>query len=125
MRRGAVAVVMLVLLTLVVTVAAVWLRQTALLAEQCKLAEQAAQAECLAESALRRAAVQLVAKRDYAGEKWSVAAESIGRAWPAEAVIKVTTPADQAHRRRVEVEATFPAGTPAGSRVSRTVEMDF
>jgi hypothetical protein len=76
---GAVLLVVMACLAIAMTLIVGWARIAVLENRQVRSAEDHLQAEWLAESAIQRAAAQLVANSEYPGETWRVTAADVGR----------------------------------------------
>ena len=66
-----------------------------------------------------RAVARLGASADYAGESWEVPAAELGGRGSATVAIRVEPVADRPTRRRVRVQADYPAGSERRVRQSR------
>ena len=104
-RRGVALIVMLILLTIVLAAAGLWMAAAARLRDLVQQEEHAVQSQLLAESALRRATLQLRINPGYAGETWTSSGEK-----PGEAIVRVEAVVDRPQQRRVRVTARFPQG---------------
>jgi Tfp pilus assembly protein PilX len=116
-------VCVLVCLTLLMTLYAVWMRSLLLERQQARAEEDRVQAEYLAHSALARAAARLDSDAAYQGETWH-ARPAAGERSPVGTVeIKVEPVEGQAHARLVSVDARYPAedAATARSRQSKTL----
>ena len=82
-------------------------------------AERLAQAAWLAESGMDRAVTRLSASGDYAGEVWEIPAEEFGGRGSAKVSIRVEGVADHSDRKKVRVQADYPAGSSLQARQSR------
>jgi hypothetical protein len=82
------------------------------------------QAGWLAESAASRAAAHLAVDPKYAGEVWELAPDEFGGTSAGRAEIRVETVADQPGRRRVRIQADYPASTDIRARHSQQWTMD-
>jgi Tfp pilus assembly protein PilX len=141
-------------LAIAMTLVVGWARIAVLENRQARSAEDRLQAEWLAESAIGRAAAQLLVNTEYQGETWQVTAADVGRlpvgsATPetekdaatapdagstvlGHAMITVERLSDRPGARRIRVRADFPianaAGTTAGvatNRISKQTVFDF
>ena len=107
-KRGAVLAVTLVCLLVVTMLGGLLLR--ALLLERRQSAQRSRQAQTmwLAESAVARARARLAATPDYAGETWTITAETLGDRWPATVTIRVAAVDASPQARTIVVEAVYP-----------------
>ncbi len=125
-RAGVVLLIVMVCLAIAMTLVVGWARIAVLENRQARAAEDHLQAEWLAESAMGRAAAQLLANPDYQGESWHVTVADLGRA-PAKgdagaagtivgtALITVESVPDNATARQVRVRADYPTANAAGT----------
>ena len=118
-RRGLTAAAVLVCLMVVTLASGVLVKQGVAYREQVRAQERRLQAEWLAESGVDRALARLAAKPDYTGERWEVAAETLGR--PAVVTIEVDPPSAQHEDRIVRVRADYPPDPPRRIRCTREV----
>jgi hypothetical protein len=81
------------------------------------------QAAWMAESGLDRAAARLAADPKYRGEIWTVPAEVFGGEDSAMVRIEVDSIANGANRRKVRVQADFPAQPQHHARQSREADI--
>jgi len=119
--RGAAMLVTVVCLAVIAALGASLLR--ALVAEhrQTLRRRDQMQAFWLAESAVQRGVVRLVAAREYAGEQWQVEMETDGRRVRGEATIRVEAVEGNAQARRIVAEARCPAEGAAGVLQQREI----
>lgn len=87
-RRGGALVIALVLLTVASLLGVVVVRSVIAHARQLQRTPWRLQAEALAEAGLNRAAVQLRASPDYAGETWQIPAADLGEHFAARVDIR-------------------------------------
>ena len=78
-RAGAVLLIVMACLAIAMTIIVGWAKIALLEDRQARSAEDRLQAEWLADSAIQRAAAQLLANSEYSGETWRV---DRGRFWP-------------------------------------------
>jgi type II secretory pathway component PulK len=107
-RRGVVLIAVIVGLAIA---AAIWFAviKTAVTERTVVRNQQwALQARELAMCGIERAAAQLAADSDYAGETWHVPAASLDDRHAAEVVIEVVSDEAQPRRRSVRIEAHYP-----------------
>ena len=109
----------LVCLLVVTLVSGVLVKQGVAYRRQVRAQERRLQAEWLAESGIDRAFARLAAKPDYAGERWEIAAETLGQ--PAVVTIEVDPPSAQNEDRVVRVRADYPPDPPRRIRCTREV----
>jgi len=107
-RRALLVLSVLACLTLVMLLAAAWLRIIVLERQQLRAQQNRLQAEYLAQSALSRAAARLAANPDYDGETFRVSAESLGAGSPATVTIRLEA-GDDPQARLVTASAQVPA----------------
>ncbi len=86
--------------------------------EQCRL-----QAGWILESGVDRAAAQLAADGDYAGEIWSLPPEEVGGRYDGEVRIHVESVEGQPSWRQVRVVADYPVDVPRRVRHTREFRM--
>jgi Tfp pilus assembly protein PilX len=120
-RRGLASVVMLVALFVLGLIAIALVKVAFARRAEVARNERLAQADWLADSGVDRALTRLEASVDYPGESWTIAADEFAGRGPAVVAIRVETPPDQPGRRRVRVEADYPAGSILRTRQSRTI----
>lgn len=89
-------------------------RLTLSIQHQARIDAQTMQARWLAESGLERGAAKLAADRNYKGETWQIDAKQLPGG--AEVRIEVLPVEGQAGRRRLQVEAAYPAQEPVARR---------
>ncbi len=124
-RRGGVMVAVM-LCVLVVSLISVSLVKLALAQRrQVRRAELQLQAECLAQSALDRAATRIQADPNYSGETWERSAESFPGNRAGVVRIVVASVDAKTTQRRVSVVADYPAGTEQRARVSRETTIEL
>jgi Tfp pilus assembly protein PilX len=107
-RRALLVLSVLACLTLVMLLAAAWLRILVLERQQLRAQQNRMQAEYLAQSALSRAAARLAANPKYDGETFRASAESLGAGSPAAVTIRVEA-GDDPQDRLVTASAQVPA----------------
>ena len=115
-RRGTVLIIIIVLLLIAVMIAGSIVPMLVMDARQIRGDRSALQAQRLAESGLRRAAVQLAADPGYQSEIWSPELPS-GRA---KIEIDITS---EGQDRVITSRATYPADAQLPARVTRTREL--
>jgi len=120
-RRGTLLIAVLACLTLVILLAAAWMKGIALERQQVRAQQNAMQAEYLARSALGRAAARLALDADYAGEMWKVGAEAL--AGRGEAVVAIQVDADRDDPRARVIRATAQFGTSVQARAQRSKQL--
>jgi hypothetical protein len=107
-RSGMFLIMVLISLSVVMALAASWMRTISLERRHVRASADRLQAEFLAASGMRRAAAQLAADGGYAGETWRIDGESLGTVDGATVVIRVAADSAGPRRRRVTVEASYP-----------------
>jgi len=122
-RPGAVLAVTLVCLFVVAALGSLLLRALLQERRQGEVRMHQLQALWLAESAAARARAQLARSAEYAGETWTVPAETLGDRWSAAAEIRVTRLDGQPQSRLVVVEACYP--NDPDRRVSQRIEFRY
>jgi type II secretory pathway component PulK len=121
-RRGFALVVVLVALAVVMAFTGLWARSVLDLRRRQRSLEERSQAVQLAESALRRAAAQLVRNAAYSGETWQVADDELGASYGAVIEIHVTPSASVPGESDLEAVVRLPE---TNSRVRLTVHGTF
>ena len=94
---GAVLLIVMACLAIATTLVVGWARIAVLENRQARWAEDRLQAEWLAESAIQRAAAQLLANTEYPGEVWRFTAADFGRL-PAAVQLPGTAAAPEAEK---------------------------
>jgi Tfp pilus assembly protein PilX len=123
--RGAILVVLVVLVAVASVLSAAILR-TALLRSQAVQSEaRRVQAVWLAESGVERAAARLAADSKYAGETWNLAPEVIGGPDPAAVKIEVSAVAERPDSRLVRVQADYPVDPQQRARITKEQQIDL
>jgi type II secretory pathway component PulK len=120
-RHGAAVVVALVTLLVVMLIIGTLVQSLMSAHRRTRITENELQAEWLAEAAASRAAVQLAARSNYAGENWQATvkeSEASGDIGVAE--IRVEEPASRTSRVRVNIAAHYPDHPWRRVTVSRT-----
>ena len=120
-RPGMASVAALVVLLVVGLICGVLLKIALARRVEVGREERLLQAAWLAESGLDRAASRLGSSADYAGETWSITAEELGGRGSATVAIAVEKVADQPDRRKVRVQADYPADSRLRARQSREI----
>jgi hypothetical protein len=125
-RRGIVAVAVIVCLLALTMICGALLRIGLTERRLIEDEERRLQAEWLVESGLERAVARLSASGEYVGETWELSASELNGPAPGVVRIVVATPAAQPARRRVRVEADYPARSQHSVRQSKDqmVELD-
>jgi Tfp pilus assembly protein PilV len=118
-RRGLTSVAVLIALIIIAIITAglvkvAFARRALMMAEERRL-----QAAWLADSGLERASSRLAASSDYKGETWEIPAEDFGGRGSATVQIQVEKPPDQPDRRKVRIQADYPAKSSLRTRQSR------
>lgn len=121
--RGAVTIVVLLVLVLCVALGSRLANNVALGRNVSRVEQHELQAEWLAESGVRRAAARLVSDANYTGETWTIEATSLSGADGAAVTIRVERSEAQPLERQVIVEAEYPSGK--AHRVRRTREINL
>ncbi len=122
-RRGLVSVAVLIGLIVIGIVCAGLLRVALARRAEVGAEERRLQAEWLAESGLGRASARLSTAGDYSGETWEVPAGELGGRGSGTVAIRVEPVADHPDRRKVHVQADYPAGSDRRSRRTREIEI--
>lgn len=107
-RRGMILIVVLACLAVAGALLIVGVKLSLSAHRVMRSSEWSAQARCLAESALNRAAAKLSADADYSGEIWKISAEDLGGEDAGIVRIEVKPLPDQAKQRLVHIEADYP-----------------
>jgi Tfp pilus assembly protein PilV len=119
-RRGLALIIALVILALLGVLGGIMVRGTLSQRVETSAGQRAAQASWLAESAAARARARLLADPSYRGETWEVPAEDLGGRLAGSVVIEVTPDDPDPARRRVRIQADYPAVEgPSRARKSR------
>lgn len=108
-KRGTILVVALVMLTFLLLLSAGLARAVMLIHQSGQRDERRQQAVLLAESGVQRGRQAVHAAAEYQGETWQVPAEVLGNGAAAEVVIRVDAPTESSMKRRIVVEANYPA----------------
>jgi type II secretory pathway pseudopilin PulG len=138
-RRGMTTIAVLVCLVIITLISGALLKVGLAQRDANRERERRLQAEWLAESAVDRALARLSLDRNYAGETWSITAgelglpettaptQSTGQADRKAAVVTIAVEpiAGEANRRRIRVQADYPADPPRRSRHSKQVLIDL
>jgi hypothetical protein len=121
-HRGVVLVAVIVLLSVSLTLFALWSR--AVVREQSRLRSRhyRLQAGQLAEAGLRRAVAMHATDADYSDEVWSVPASELDKTHAAQVRIRVA-PMSDAGGNRYEATAEFPVGALQRVQITRSVEI--
>ena len=122
-RRGTLLVAVLVSLSLLMMLFAVWLRTVGLERRQVRDQQSRIQAEYLAEAAIGRAVSQLAVSPDYQGELWRIPAESLGGRGSATVEIVISPVVDQPRSRSIRAVADFPSEGIGRARRSKEIRM--
>ena len=120
-QNAFVLVSVIVCLTVVMVVAAAWMKTIVLEHKHVRAAADGVQAEYLAASGLERAVAQLAGDPSYSGETWRVDHESLRSRNGATVTIRVVVDSEDPRTRRVRVAAEYPDQGP--TRVRRTSEI--
>ncbi len=107
-NRGMILIVVLVCLAVALSLLMVGVKLALSAHRVTRSWQWSAQARCLAESALNRAAAKLSAAADYSGETWKIPAEDLGGEDAGIVNIEVKLLPDQANRRMVRIAADYP-----------------
>jgi hypothetical protein len=124
-RRGLVSVAVIVCLLIITMICGALLRIGLAERRLIQDEERRLQAEWLVESGLERAAERLATSGNYEGETWKIPASELNGPAPGVVRIVVETPASQPRRRRVRVEADYPANSDSRARQSKEVIWDL
>lgn len=122
-RRGAVMVVAVICLMLVTALLASALKSVTTGRKQVRQEQMRLQAVWLAEAGLERAAAQVAANADYAGETWKIAAADLDGIHTGRVVITVQPGGDAAEMRRVKVTATYPEATVRSAQITLSAKV--
>jgi type II secretory pathway pseudopilin PulG len=120
-RRGLTSVAVLIALIIIAIITAGLLKVAFARRALINAEERRLQAGWLAESGLERASSRLAASSDYTGETWEIPAEDFGGRGSATVLIQVEKPLDQPDRRKVRVQADYPAKSSLRTRQSREI----
>jgi hypothetical protein len=112
-------VIVLVALAVVAALFASMLKMAGAGRHQIEVELRRAQAECLAQSALERAAARLSREESYRGETWSVPAAELPGDGPGAVSIAVEPDPADARRRLVTVRADYPDDPLRRCRITR------
>ena len=115
-RNGMLTVSVLVCLTILMTLYAVWMRSVLFERQQTRAEEDRVQADYLALSALARAAARLDSDEAYQGETWRVEPTAHERGPGGTVTIRIEPVEGQPHARLVTVDAHYPAEEVATAR---------
>jgi hypothetical protein len=120
-RQGVVLVTLVVLMAIALTLFGIWAQSA--VHEHRRQASRLwrVQAARLAEAGLARAVARRAADPQYAGEVWSVPAESLGGIYPAKVQIRVG-PTPIAEAVRYEAQAEFPSGAIRHAQITKRIE---
>jgi type II secretory pathway component PulK len=125
-RRGVALIIALVVLALIATAGTALLKATLSRRREAALEERHAQARWLAEAGLGRARARLLADPAYDGETWEVAAEELSGRHNGSVRIAIAPEEGRADRRRVTVQADYPAGDEAmRARKTRRITLEL
>ena len=113
----------LVCLTFVMLLGIAWTKTISLERRQVRAEHDRLQAECLADSALERAAARLAADAHYVGENWQITPAELGSSCAASVTITVTAIDGEPRRRNITAVADYPAASP--ERARRTKQIKF
>jgi type II secretory pathway pseudopilin PulG len=120
-RRGLVSVAVLIALIIIAIISAGLLKVAFARRARVTAEERQVQAAWLAESGLERALSRLATSNDYTGETWEIPAEDLGGRGTGIVLIQVEKLADQPSRRKLHVQADFPANSSLQTRQSREI----
>ena len=119
-RRGAALIIALVCIVILGFLLVSVLRFALVRRKASTLQMNRAQATCLAESGLRRAAARLAVDPDYPGETWKITPESLHGEDGASVTIEVETPDEENENTRfVKATADYPNDSPKRARVTK------
>ena len=138
-RRGMTTIAVLVCLLIITLISGALLKVGLAQRESNRDRERHLQAEWLAESGVDRALARLIIDRNYTGETWSITAgelglpeptaptESTGQADRSAAIVTIAVEpiAGEANRRRLRVQADYPADPPRRVRHSQQMLIDL
>lgn len=120
-HRGSVLVSAMIMLGVVSALAIAMLRASMLQSRQARQELHRAQAECLLDAGLDRAAAQLRMHPEYTGEACDLSPNQIVDRHAGRVVIRIMPPTDDQHGASVvEVTAEYPVGSPFAVRRSRS-----
>jgi Tfp pilus assembly protein PilX len=122
-RGGAVLIAVMFCLAVITLLWGVLLRVALMQQRQQQMAEWHTQAQWLAESAIERAAAQLVGSSDYSGETWQVAQSELGVGATGVVLIEVDRSDGSAAARHVRVRADYLRDGERRARVSKQISM--
>jgi hypothetical protein len=116
---------MILVLTIVLLLFGLFVRQLRSERRQLDLEERKAQLAWLAQAGLERAAYRLFSEPDYKGETWTIAAEWVSSRHPADVQITVGPLPGKPGARRVTVVALEPreSATPLRSSMATRVDL--
>ena len=124
-RRGAVLIIVLIVLTVATTLFAIWGPAAVRERRQADVRLRAVQANWLVESGIDRAVARLRIDNDYAGETWQISANELGGRHAAAVTIRVETPADAPQQRTIHVQADHPPEAEHRVRRSKTIRLNL
>lgn len=117
-RSGVVLIIVLACIAVIALLLSGMMKASTQWSRQTRYETWKSQADCLAESGLRRAAAQLVDDKDYSGETWELT-ESDGLSWPATVEIKITN----SPKKSIEVEVAYAKGSGRMVRSTRQLAL--
>jgi Tfp pilus assembly protein PilX len=119
--RGIIVIVVLALLAVLTILCGVWVRFVLQDVSRQRLEEDAIQVQWLAEAGLRRAAAQLVANRDYAGEEWRIEGKEFNRPHAAVVTLTVDHESGAPSEMRLTAQVAYPQDKPVVQRTKTVV----
>jgi type II secretory pathway pseudopilin PulG len=120
-RRALVSVAVLIALIIIAIIGAALLKVAFARRAEVMAQERRIQTAWLAESGLERASSRLAAAIDYTGETWEIPTEDLGGRGAGTVLIQVEKVADQPDRRKIRVQADYPANSGLRTRQSREI----
>jgi len=117
-RTGSILIAVLAVLTLIMMLLGVWLKNLAMGRQEIRQQQHSVQADYLVQSAVNRAKARLHADQAYAGENWQIEPGALAGKEPASVSIKVEPVADRPQERLVEAMVQLPSQGPG--RTQRT-----
>jgi len=117
-RSGSLLIPVMAVLTLLMMLLGVWLKNLAMGRQEIRQQQHQVQADYLVQSAVNRATARLHADAAYAGETWQIEPQALSGNDPVSVIIKVESVADRPQERLVQARVQLPSQGPA--RTQRT-----
>ncbi len=118
-RRGVVLIVVLGCIAVIALLLGGIMKASMQWSRQSRYESWKTQADCLAESGLRRAATKLSGDESYEGEVWELS-EADGLTWPATVEIKI----ESSPKRTIDVKVAYAKGSGRIVRSTRRVTLN-